>query len=50
MEDKILIKIEAYGITTITVLSDQADYDEVMDAIKGQLVSIGCPYYSNEDV
>lgn len=50
MKDKILIKIEAYGITTITYLSDQADYDEVIDAIKGQLVSIGYAYYSDEDV
>jgi len=48
MEDKILIKIEAYDKTTITILSDQANYDEVMEAIKGQLVSIG--YYSKEDV
>lgn len=45
MEDKIVIKIEAYDKTTITVLSDQSDYDKVMDAIKGQLVSIGYPYY-----
>jgi hypothetical protein len=47
MKDKMIITIEVYGVLSIISLSEEADFNEVMTAFKGQLISLG---YSHQTV